>query len=295
MNRIWTQRPGEDAPADIETWADRLEVSPLIARLLWRRGLTTPTEMDAFLSPGLRHLAAPDTLPGLTKAAQVLADGLAKGQTFCVWGDYDVDGVTSTALVKSFAADRGLSALHHIPNRLESGYGMNLEGIEQLAAKGVELLLTVDCGITSHAEINRANELGMTVVVSDHHLPGDEGPPPAAAVTNPRLEDCPCPDLAGVGVTFLLMAAVNRLLPGDPVDMRAYLDLVALGTIADVVRLTGQNRILVKNGLLLVGRPQAPGHRRAQGGQRLCARRRPRCRAGGFRPGPAHQRLGPPG
>jgi len=259
MNRIWTQRPGEDAPAEINDWAERLEISPLIARLLWRRGLTAPDAMDAYLSPGLRHLAAPGTLPGLDEAARVLAEGLGQGRKFCVWGDYDVDGVTSTALVKHFAADRGFTAMHHIPNRLDHGYGMNVEGIEALAGEGVELLLSVDCGITSHKEIARARELGMTVVVSDHHLPGDDGPPPAEAVTNPRLGDCPCPDLAGVGVAFLLMAAVNRLLPGQPVDMRRYLDLVALGTIADVVRLTGQNRILVKNGLLMVGEGSRPG------------------------------------
>ncbi|BBD07149.1 single-stranded-DNA-specific exonuclease RecJ [Desulfovibrio ferrophilus] len=259
MNRIWTERPGSDAPTDIDSWAQRLEISPLIARLLWQRGLTTPSEMDVFLSPGLRNLAAPETLPGLSDAAQVLAEGLNEGKQFCVWGDYDVDGVTSTALVTSFMNARGIKASHHIPNRLEHGYGMNLDGIEQLAAQGVKLLLTVDCGITSHEEIARANELGITVVVSDHHLPGEKGLPPASAVTNPRLGDCPCPDLAGVGVAFLLMAAVNRLLPGQAVDMRQYLDLVALGTIADVVRLTGQNRILVKNGLLLVTEASRPG------------------------------------
>ncbi|MBU1001442.1 MAG: single-stranded-DNA-specific exonuclease RecJ [Proteobacteria bacterium] len=259
MNRIWTERPGHDAPADIDAWAQRLEISPLIARLLWRRGLVTPSEMDIYLSPGLRHLADPTSLPGLDEAARVLAQGLSEGKPFCVWGDYDVDGVTSTALVKEFLKHRGIEAAHYIPNRLEHGYGMNVQGIEELAAQGVKLLLTVDCGITSHTEIARAKELGITVVVSDHHLPGSDGPPPAAAVTNPRIGDCPCPDLAGVGVAFLLMAAVNRLLPGQAVDMRHYLDLVALGTIADVVRLTGQNRVLVKNGLLLVTAGTRPG------------------------------------
>ncbi|WP_028587329.1 single-stranded-DNA-specific exonuclease RecJ [Desulfocurvus vexinensis] len=259
MKQNWTPRPAPPEPAELSDWARRLEVSPLIASLLWRRGLTSLAEMDVYLSPGLRHLSPPGSLPGLTEAAAVLAQGLAEGRTLCVWGDYDVDGVTATALVTDFLARRGLAARHFLPHRVQDGYGLSREGIEALAAQGVDLLLTVDCGVTSHAEIARARELGMTVVVTDHHLPGPEGPPPAHAVANPRLGPCPCPDLAGVGVAFLLMAAVNRLLPGEPVDMRPLLDLVALGTVADVVRLQGENRILVKNGLLLIAEARRPG------------------------------------
>ena len=172
-----------------------------------------------------------------------------------------MDGVTSTALVKDFCTRRGLDATHHIPNRLEHGYGMNADGVRALArGRGVELLLTVDNGISSHEEIALANELGMTVVVSDHHLPECPSCPPAAAVTNPRTwATAPARTWRGVGVAWLLMCRVNRLLPGEPVDMRQFLDLVALGTIADVVRLRGQNRILVKNGLLLVGKAKRPG------------------------------------
>jgi single-stranded-DNA-specific exonuclease len=259
MDQNWITRPAPPEPADLAAWAGRLEISPLIARLLWRRGLDSPTAMDEYLSPGLRHLSPPETLPGLAEAAAVLAEALAGGRTPCVWGDYDVDGVTATALVADFLARRGFSASHFLPHRVDDGYGLNREGIETLAAQGVDLLLTVDCGVTSHAEIARARELGMTVVVTDHHLPGPEGPPPADGVVNPRLGPCPCPDLAGVGVAFLLMAALNRLLPGPPVDMRPLLDLVALGTVADVVRLQGQNRILVKNGLLLIAEARRPG------------------------------------
>lgn len=260
MNKNWTPRQTDNAPAELTDWAEKLDVSPLIARLLWNRGIETPQDMDAYLSPMLRRLEAPGTVPGMEQAAQVLADGIANGKKLCVWGDYDVDGVTSTALVKQFMEQRGYRAEHHLPNRKTEGYGLNTDSIEQLAMDGVELLLTVDCGITSHQEITRAKKLGITVVVSDHHLPDEHGSPQdAAAVTNPRLGDCPCPDLAGVGVTFLLMAAVNRLLPGDPIDVRQFLDLVALGSIADVVRLQGQNRILVKNGLLLIGEGRRPG------------------------------------
>ncbi|NJB69458.1 single-stranded-DNA-specific exonuclease [Desulfobaculum xiamenense] len=259
MALSWIPRPnGSEAPDSMSEWAERLSVTPLVTRLLWQRGLHELQDMDIFLSPGLKHLAQLDEFPGLMEAAQVLADGLIAGRSFAVWGDYDVDGVTATALVTDFLTRRGYTARHHLPNRFNEGYGLNIEGIEELAAQGVDLLLTVDCGITSMNEVARARELGMTVVVSDHHLPGPELPP-AHAVVDPRVGECPCPDLAGVGVAFLLVAALNRMLPGDPIDIRQFLDLVALGTIADVVKLKGQNRILVKNGLLLLGEARRPG------------------------------------
>jgi single-stranded-DNA-specific exonuclease len=230
--------------------ADTLSVSPLIVDILWSRGLTTVEDMDRFLSPGLRHLAAPSEVPGLTEAAEVLASGIREGRKLAIWGDY---------LVLQFLSMRGIEAMHHLPNRMEEGYGMNVPGVERLAADGARMLLTVDCGISDMAPVARARELGMLVAVSDHHLPGDELPD-AHALCNPRLaEGGPCDDLAGVGVAFMLVCALNRLLPGEPVDVRPLLDLVALGTVADVVRLTGQNRILVKNGLLLIKEAARPG------------------------------------
>ncbi len=260
MPLTWTFRETDEAPADLDRWAERLSISPLLARLLWQRGQRTPEDMQVFLSPGLKHLAALEEVPGLCRAAEVLAQGLRQGKRLAVWGDYDVDGVTATAVVKDCLAGHGIEVMHHLPNRLEEGYGLNCQGIEALAEAGADMLLTVDCGISNTAEVTRARELGMTVVVSDHHLPGDEIPD-AHAVVDPRLQECPCPDLAGVGVAFLLMAGVNRLLPAppQPVDMRRLLDLVALGTVADVVGLRGQNRILVKNGMLLLSEARRPG------------------------------------
>jgi len=266
LPKIWKLRSEEELPSSIPAIADELGITELLAEILWNRGFQSSAEMDLYLSPGLRNLCKPTEIPGLEQAAQVLADGLAAGKKMAVWGDYDVDGVTSTAVVKTFLADRGYECEHYLPNRLEEGYGLNVDGIKKLHEQGIDLLLTVDCGITNNAEIAAANELGMTVVVSDHHLEGDELPP-AAAVCNPRLteyngqtfEDCPCATLAGVGVAFMLMAQLNRLLPGDPADVRAYLDFVALGTIADVVELQGPNRILVKNGLLLLKEAKRPG------------------------------------
>ncbi|WP_394705827.1 single-stranded-DNA-specific exonuclease RecJ [Pseudodesulfovibrio indicus] len=238
---------------------EELEVSPLIVEILWNRGLTDVADMDRFLSPLLRHMANPAEIPGLTEAAETLARGLGEGRKLAVWGDYDVDGITATAVVKEFFAMRGIEVMHHLPNRMEEGYGMNVPWVERLHEQGADMLLTVDCGISDLEPVARARELGMVVVVSDHHLPG-EILPSAHAVCDPRLKDGgPCDDLAGVGVAFMLMVALNRLLPGDPVDVRPLLDLVALGTIADIVRLTGQNRILVKNGLLLIKEAKRPG------------------------------------
>ncbi|MGE4504752.1 MAG: single-stranded-DNA-specific exonuclease RecJ [Desulfovibrionaceae bacterium] len=260
MPKRWTIKESYSLP-DEQDIARALHVSPLLVEILASRGFTSAEEMDRFLSPGLRHLTPPDAVPGLREAAAVLAEGLARGLPFAVWGDYDVDGVTSTALVKSFLTGRGITVRHFLPNRLEHGYGLDEGGIEELAAEGIRLLLTVDCGISDVGPVARARELGMTVVVSDHHLPGDVLPQ-AHAVCDPRLAEeqgCPCADLAGVGVAWMLMAALNRLLPGQPTDMGRLLDFVALGTVADVVPLTGQNRILVKNGLLLIKEAVRPG------------------------------------
>ncbi|MGL1861820.1 MAG: single-stranded-DNA-specific exonuclease RecJ [Pseudodesulfovibrio sp.] len=259
MPCIWKARRESPTPSEAAVWAEELSVSPVVIDILWNRGLTSLEDMDTFLSPGLRHLANPAELPGLTEAAEVLAAGLKDGKKLAVWGDYDVDGITSTALVKEFLAMHDIEIMHHLPNRLEEGYGMNVAGVERLAADGAEMILTVDCGISDIKPVARARELGMIVVVSDHHIPGDELPD-ADAICDPRLkEGGPYDDLAGVGVALLIMTALNKLLPGEPVDWRPLLDLVALGTVADVVKLKGMNRILVKNGLLHIKEAKRPG------------------------------------
>ena len=253
---LWTLRSDSAPPLpdDIAGWADRLEISPLLTRLLWQRGLRDFDSMRAFLNPSLRSLASLESWPGLTDAAKLLVSKIGQGRKLCVWGDYDVDGITSTALVLDVLSRHGHEAVSHIPDRLSEGYGLSTEGISRLAEEGVSVLLTVDCGISDIQAVAHAKSLGMTVIISDHHLPGDELPA-ADALVNPRLAPCPCPALAGVGVAFLLMAAVNaRFIEqgSKRVDMREMLDLVALGTLADVVDLNGQNRILVKNGLLKI-------------------------------------------
>lgn len=241
-------------PEDLPVWAERLEISPFLTKLLWQRGLWNLEAMRAFLNPSLRSLAPLEDWPGLSGAAETLAAGLLQGKKLCVWGDYDVDGITSTALMLDFLSRHGVEAVPYIPDRLAEGYGLNIPGISRLAEEGVSLLLTVDCGISDIEAVARAKQLGMTVVISDHHLPGGRLPP-ADAIVNPRIAACPCASLAGVGVAFLLAAALNVIFARQgkkKTDLRDFLDLVALGTLADVVDLNGQNRILVKNGLLKI-------------------------------------------
>ncbi len=253
----WIYRAQQAAPPpDISAWADRLEISLPLTNFLWSRGLQSLEDMELFLNPGLRRLAPLEAWPGLKEAADVLVTGLLAGKKLCVWGDYDVDGITSTALITEFTTSRGFPCAHHIPGRLTEGYGLNKEQIGRLAEEGVDLLLTVDSGISDIAAVAHAKSLGMTVVISDHHLPAEELPP-ADAIVNPRLAPCPCPSLAGVGVAFFLAAAMNAALDASgrgKADIRPLLDLVALGTLADVVDVNGQNRILIKNGLLLISK-----------------------------------------
>jgi len=258
MRKLWRPRRQDPRPPRLEDWAGRLNVSPRLAGLLWSRGLDTPEAMDVFLCPGLRHLMRPGEIPGLDQAARAVAQALEEDRRITVWGDYDVDGVTSTALLVDFFARRGFAVESHIPARLEDGYGLSRAGLERLAEGGTQLVITVDCGINAVDEARRARELGLGLVITDHHLPGPELPE-ALAVANPKLGEGPGFDLAGVGVAFFLAAALNRMLPGEPLDIRQFLDLAAMGTLADVVSLTGQNRILVKNGLLLLAEASRPG------------------------------------
>lgn len=256
-----TKVPHHDAALSTEQQmrlAERLEVSPLLVHLMTLRGLATETDMDKFLSPGLRYLHPLDKWPGIMAGAELLRDAIGNTRKIAVWGDYDVDGITATALVKDFMSRRGVEILHYIPDRLDFGYGLHADGIQELARQGVGLLLTVDCGIANVDEIQKAKNLGMQVIVTDHHLPG-QTLPEADIIINPKLGGWPSDNLSGVGVSFLLMGALNSILPGEQTDIRDFLDLVALGTIADVVPLDEQNRILVKNGLLLIKDGRRPG------------------------------------
>lgn len=245
-------------------WAEALSVSPLLLDILWRRGLTDKSDMNSFLSAQLKSLTHPDRWPHIPEAAQLLAAELLAGKKLVVWGDYDVDGITAATLVLDVLETHGITAQWHIPDRRSEGYGLNVPQVEALAAQGYGVLLTVDCGISDVEAVRRARELGMTVVVSDHHLPPDELPP-AHAICNPRIcqpDTLPYPHLAGVGVAFYLMGALNAALEphtGKKHPMGRCLDVTAMGTLADLMPLTGENRVLTRGGLTRMTAPERPG------------------------------------
>ncbi len=259
---LWYMRQGT-APAPGAELGESLAISPFLQNVLWRRNIATEDDINSYLNARLSTLVNPESWPQIPEAADFLVKALQEGKKLVVWGDYDVDGTTSTALVLDVLQYHGISASWHIPDRHTEGYGMNVPMIEKLHEHGFQILLTVDSGISDIKAIARARELGMDVVVSDHHLPPDKLPD-ASIFFNPRMhpDEAPCPYLAGVGVAFFLMAAVNRRLAritGRSYRMDNVLDLVALGTLADVMRLTGQNRILVRAGLQKLIHPQRPG------------------------------------
>ena len=254
-------RPGVHLP-DI---AKILNISPFLADILVRRGFTDVREMDAFLSPRLSRLTPPSKWPDIPHAAEILTDALVQDKKILIWGDYDVDGITATTLCLDILEHHGIRAGYHLPHRHAEGYGLNIPSLEKMRDEGYEVLLTVDCGISNLEAVARAKELGMTVVISDHHLPQKEYPC-ADAICNPRImpkDRTPCRELAGVGVAFYLMAEVNRLLAvrmqHEPYQMDLALDLVALGTLADLMPIAGENRLLVAGGLKHISRARRLG------------------------------------
>ena len=253
-DRCWRAREA-DAGAIAEL--ERSGVSPLVARLLAQRGVATPDDAEAYLNPVLSRLHDPMLLRGMAQAVERLARALSDNERVCVHGDYDVDGVTSCALLISFFRRIGIDCFPYIPKRLTEGYGLSAQGVAAAAQAGAKVLVTVDCGITAVAEALLCREAGVDLIVTDHHTPAAELPD-ACAIVNPLQAGCPFPfkSLAGVGVAFHLVVALRAHLReegrfdrgGEP-DLREYLDLVALGTIADVVPLLGTNRVLTSYGL----------------------------------------------
>ncbi len=259
---LWTE-PERDAKAEAML-ARELRVHPLTARLLVNRGLTDPAAADVFLRPDLRQLHDPFGLPDMDKAARRIADAVENGETIFVHGDYDVDGVTSTALYVRTLTALGAKVVHRVPHRKVDGYDLKTGAIDWARGQGASLVITSDCGIQAREAVAYANGLGMTVIVTDHHEPG-ETLPPAYAVVNPHRHDStyPFPCLAGVGVAFKTMQAVVRLR--EPVHENAYiqkfLDLVACGTVADVMPLQGENRVFASFGLKALARTRKVGLR----------------------------------
>jgi single-stranded-DNA-specific exonuclease len=255
-------------PAAVECLSAELGLHRVASCCLVNRGYRTVAETRPFLAPRLSDLSPPEGMAGLARAGARVAEAVTRGERIGVFGDYDVDGVSSAALVTAFLAGVGGAVYGEIANRFDAGYGLGVDPVERLAGLGCTVLVVLDCGTSDHDSLRRAAELGLDVVVVDHHRIEGELPP-AAAFVNPQRADCAFPDktLAAVGLAFYFVAAVRRRLedrgylePGAT-DLRPLLDLVALGTIADVVPLRGNNRILASHGLKALGGTGRPGLR----------------------------------
>jgi single-stranded-DNA-specific exonuclease len=267
-DRAWRDRLDERGAARALAIAQRHELPDLLARILAGRNVEADA-VEAFLDPTIkRSMPDPNVLTAMPEAAARIADAMTRGESIAIFGDYDVDGATSAAVLARFLRQGGVEPIIHIPDRLFEGYGPNVEAVRALAARGATLLVTVDCGTTSIEPLAEAKALGMDVVVIDHHQ-ADEALPPATAIVNPNRRD----DLSGlgylaaVGLVFMTVVAVNRELRArgfwtterpEP-DLLSFLDDVALGTVADVVPLIGLNRAFVAKGLLVLRRREQPG------------------------------------
>ena len=228
---------------------ERAGLPPLLAGLLAVRGVTSPEEARRLLSPAREPIPDPMLLRDMDRAVRRVRLALERGERIAVYGDYDVDGITATCLLTQFLTEQGGTVLPYIPSRLEEGYGLNQEAVNHLAQQGVALIITVDCGITAMEETALAGSLGVEVVITDHHACKDVLPA-AAAVVDPHRPDCPYPfkGLAGVGVALMLALAVARPAERQAV-FREFCDLAAVGTVADVMPMTGANRAIVSHGL----------------------------------------------
>ncbi len=258
----WTE-PTRDLYAE-EMLARELGLHATTARLLVNRGLSDPAEAHAFLHPSLSQLHDPMGLPDMDKAARRIADAIQSKEKIFVYGDYDVDGVTSTAVYVRALTALGANLIYRVPHRKKDGYDLRTTGVQWAHEQGAALVITSDCGIQSHDAVNLANSLGMTVVVTDHHEPG-ETLPPAYAIVNPHRHDSTYawPHIAGVGVAFKTMQAVTRLLQPmhEGAFIQKFLDLTACGTVADVMPLLGENRVFASLGLLSLAKTRKVGLR----------------------------------
>ncbi len=239
-------------------------ITPLLARILVLRGLDTPEKAQKFLQPPLADLPDPTLLAGVVDAARLIADALATGDKICVYGDYDVDGISAAALLADLFGRLGHPVRVFLPDRFRDGYGLHHDRLQELCDAGIALFISVDCGTTSHREIQAVRDRGRHFIVCDHHALGPTLPN-ASVVLNPQRLDCAYPDkaLSAVGVAMVLAQALRRELHarghGKPVELKSLIELAALGTIADMVPLQGVNRILCWHGLRLLGKSARPG------------------------------------
>lgn len=251
MNKKWQFYEYDEEK--IEEFSKKYNVNKLLATILVNRNIIKEDEVRVFLNPNRNDFHDPYLLPDMEIAVERIIKAIENKEKIIIYGDYDVDGITSITVLKSFLQERGLEVDEYIPNRLEEGYGLNKTAIEGIASKNYDLMITVDCGISAVEEIEYANSLGIETIITDHHEPGEKLPKSFAVVDAKRKDNkYPFRELAGVGVSFKLCQAIGIKLGLEEKEYLKYLDIVCVGTISDIVPLIDENRVIAKLGLKLI-------------------------------------------
>ena len=251
MNKKWEIYKANEEK--VEELQKKYKLNRLLSTLLTNRGITEETEIEKFLNPKRSDFYDPFGMPDMEKAVERILKAIENKEKIIIYGDYDVDGITSVTVLKSFLEERGIQVNVYIPNRLNEGYGLNKTAMEEIAKQGNKLMITVDCGITAVEEVEYAKKFGIETIITDHHEPAEELPKAIAVVDAKRKDNkYECRNLAGVGVVFKLIQALSIKLKLDQKEYLKYLDIVCVGTISDIVPLTDENRVIVKLGLKLV-------------------------------------------
>ena len=258
MEKIWII---QDSPqGEIEKLTASLGVSQVVAGMLWRRELRTLDEAREFFNPSISHLLDPFLMLNMEKAVEEIAKCLDEHAPILVYGDYDVDGTTAASLLHLFLQSIGAKSEFYIPDRNKEGYGVSHKGIDYAAEIGAKLIITCDCGITAIEQVEYAKKVGVDMMITDHHIP-DEKLPDAVAILNPKQGGCEYPNknLCGAGVAFKLTQAIAKKRNFAPQQALQFMDLAAIGTAADIVKVTGENRIILGEGLKLISQGNRPG------------------------------------
>ena len=244
----------------VDEMAQNLGLPNTIVKILLNRGLNTVEKVERFINPSFTDLKDPFLLPQMTKGVERIVEALRQNERMMVYGDYDVDGITAAGLMFLVLNKLGAQVSYYLPNRLVEGYGISEDGLAEAVNQGVKLIISVDTGVTAVEEVERARELGIDIIVTDHHEPGPTLPD-AIAIINPKIqpEEDGGHELSGVGVAFKVAQALYRRLNQPETELEEHLDLVALGTSADIVPLIGENRILTKFGIRQIIRTTKPG------------------------------------
>lgn len=238
---------------EVQKIAKNFNVSNLLATILSNKNISSENEIEKFLNPTRNDFYDPFLMPDMKIAVDRILEAMSKKKKIIIYGDYDVDGITSITVLKQFLEDRGIEVGQYIPNRLNEGYGLNKKAIEEIVKQKYTLMITVDCGISGVEEVEYANSLGIETIITDHHEQGEEIPNALAVVDAKRKDNkYPFNQLAGVGVVFKLIQALGICLGLEEKEYLKYLDLVCVGTISDIVPLVDENRVIAKLGLKLV-------------------------------------------